>query len=84
MIMSVIIVINNRVDEFQVTLLQSYSILLLSFHQQPYLPSGLVPSDLRTKTLYAPFLSHIRAISSANLMLLDFITRMIFGVEYRL
>ena len=35
----------------------SRSILILSSHLHPGLPNGLLPSDLPTKTLYAPLLS---------------------------
>jgi len=48
----------------------------------PDLPSCLFTSGLPTKTLYAPLLSQIHAVFSAHLIL-DFITRMIFGEEYR-
>ena len=37
------------------------SILILSFHLLPGLPSGLFPSGFPTKTLYTPHLSPIRA-----------------------
>jgi len=46
-------------------------------------PSGLLPSSFPTKTLYMPLLSSIRGTCSAHLILLDLITRTIFGEEHR-
>jgi len=40
-------------------------------------------SGFPTKTLYTVLLSSIRGISPAHLILLDFMTRIRFGVEYR-
>ena len=46
------------------------------------LQSGLFPSGLPTKTLYVPVLSPVRATCPAHLILLDFITSVIWcGVQ---
>jgi len=55
------------------------SILILSSHLRLGLASGLIHSGL----LYAPLMSHITATCIENLILLDFISRLIFGVEMR-
>ena len=59
------------------------SILKLSSHLPLGLPNGLFPSGFRTKPLYASLLSHKRATWPVNLIILDFMTRIIFGEQYR-
>jgi len=59
------------------------SILILSTHLRPGLPSGLFPSGFPTKTLYTSLSSPIRATCPTHLILLDFITRTILGEEYK-
>ena len=58
-------------------------VLILSCHLRLDLPSVLFRSGPDTKTLYAPLLSPIRATCLAHFILLDFITRIVFGEEYR-
>ena len=58
-------------------------ILFLSSNLHLGLPSCLFPSGFPTKTLYAPFLSLIRAASPAHLSLLYLISGIIFGVKYK-
>ena len=59
------------------------SILILNYHLRLGLTSGFFPSVFPNKTLYEPLLSSIRASCPAHLILLDLITRIIFGEEYR-
>ena len=46
------------------------SVLILSTHLPPGLPSGLFPSGFSTKTLHTPLSSHIRATCPTHLILL--------------
>jgi len=57
------------------------SILVLYSHLRPGLRSGLLLSGPPADILYAPPLSSIRATNPVHLILLDFITRIIFGEE---
>ena len=59
------------------------SILLLSSHLRLGLPSSPFPSGFPTKTLYTTLFATIRATWPAHLILLDFITRIILGEQYR-
>jgi len=63
---------------------KSYSSILILFsHTNLGPPSGHFLSGLPTKTTYASHLSPIRAICPTHLFILDIITRIIFGEEYR-
>ena len=59
------------------------SILILSSHLCVGLPSGLFPSGFSTKSLDACLLSPTQATCPAHLILLDLITQIIFGGQYR-
>ena len=60
-----------------------WSILILSSQLCLGLSSDLFPSGFPTKALYMPLVSPICATCSANLILLDLITRTILGEQYR-
>ena len=57
----------------------------LTIHLNIFLPStpGLFPSGFPTKIVYATGLSPVRATFLVHLILLDLITRIIFGEVYR-
>ena len=61
----------------------SVSILVLSSHLLLGLSRFLFPTGLHTKTLYAPFLSFIRATCPAHFIFLVYITRMILYYQYK-
>jgi hypothetical protein len=58
-------------------------IVILSSHLRLGLPRGLFSSGFTSETLYKTLPYHIRATWHTHLNLLDFITRMIMGKEYR-
>ena len=58
-------------------------VLILSSHLSLCLPSGPSSSDVHTTTVYAPLLSPICTTCPTHLILLDLITQIIFGEEYR-
>jgi len=56
-------------------------ILIIPSHLHLDLPSGLFPSSFPSKTLYIPLIPPVRATYPAHLIL-DLMTRIIFGEEY--
>jgi len=56
---------------------------MLSSHLRLGLPIGLFPSDFPTKTLYVPLLFPLHTTCPTHLILLDFITWIIFVEQYR-
>ena len=62
----------------------SWTFILILFSQlRLCLPNGPFPSGLPTRTLYTPLLFPIHATYPANLILQDYITRIIFREKYR-
>ena len=61
----------------------SWRSILISTHLRLGLPSGLLPSDFPSKTLYTPLSSPILATCPAPLIFLDYITHTILGEEYK-
>jgi len=59
------------------------SILILSSHLLLDLPSGLFPLGFHIKTKYASLFSLHTYSMSSHLILIDVITRIMFGEEYR-
>jgi hypothetical protein len=53
------------------------TILILSSYLRMHLPSGLLPLDFHTKTVYGNLLISVSATSLAHLIILDFINRLI-------
>jgi hypothetical protein len=61
----------------------SHFLKILFSHLRLGLPRGFFPLGFLTKTLYKSLLSPIHVTCSIHLILLDFITRIILGKEYR-
>ena len=78
------VLVLSQIDEVHVSRPTSRRpILILSSHLCLGLPSGLLFPGFRSKTLYAPLLCHMRATCPVHVTVLDLITRMMFGEEYR-
>jgi hypothetical protein len=60
------------------------SILILSTHLCPGLPSGLFPSGFTTNILYAFLFSPMHATWPDHLILLDLIIQIVLGEDYKL
>jgi hypothetical protein len=57
--------------------------LILFSHLHQGLPSRLFPSRFSTRTLHTPLHSPMLTTCAAHLILLNFITRTIFGEQYK-
>ena len=73
----------SKIDPVHVPPQSLRFILILSSHLCLGLPNGLLHSSFPTKSLNALLLSPLHATFPAHLSLLDLITRMIPGEEYR-
>jgi hypothetical protein len=72
-----------ELDQSVQALLTFKSILILSSQLRLCIPGDLLPLRFLTKIFYAPLLSAIRATCPAYHILLNLITRIIFGGEFK-